>query len=86
MRCVEAGETDAILKRFDGFTDREREVLDLIVAGNANKQIATTLNISIKTVAVHRAKIMLKTQAATSDDLVRMSMIASQASPQPRSA
>ena len=41
-------------------TVREREVLDLIIAGKLNKQIADTLGISIKTVEVHRARVMEK--------------------------
>jgi FixJ family two-component response regulator len=80
-RQVEVSEIEAIQKRFDSFTDREREVLDLIISGQSNKQIATTLQISIKTVAVHRAKLMLKTGATNTADLVRMSMIANRAMP-----
>jgi len=80
-RQVEVSEIEAIQKRFDSFTDREREVLDLIISGQSNKQIATTLQISIKTVAVHRAKLMLKTSASNTADLVRMSMVANRGTP-----
>ena len=39
-------------------TPRELEILQLIVAGKSNKEIATELNLSVNTVAVHRANIM----------------------------
>ena len=46
------GERDA------GLTPRELEILQHIVAGKSNKQIATELNLSVNTVSVHRANIM----------------------------
>lgn len=47
-------------RRIEQLTPREHEVLDLIVAGRLNKQIADELGISIKTVEVHRARVMEK--------------------------
>jgi DNA-binding NarL/FixJ family response regulator len=41
-----------------GLTNRELEILQLIVSGNSNKEIATSLSLSVNTVAVHRANIM----------------------------
>jgi FixJ family two-component response regulator len=58
--------------RFDLLTPREREVLDLIVAGLLNKQIAGELNIEEVTIKTHRAHIMQKTQAESLAHLVRM--------------
>jgi FixJ family two-component response regulator len=58
--------------RFDSLTPREREVLDLIVAGLLNKQIASELNIGEVTIKTHRAHIMQKTQAESLAHLVRM--------------
>jgi len=58
--------------RFDLLTPREREVLDLIVAGLLNKQIAGELNIGEATIKTHRAHIMQKTQAESLAHLVRM--------------
>ena len=58
--------------RFDSLTPREREVLDLIVAGLLNKQIAGELNIEEVTIKTHRAHIMQKTQAESLAHLVRM--------------
>ena len=58
--------------RFDSLTPREREVLDLIVAGLLNKQIAGELNIEAVTIKTHRAHIMQKTHAESLAHLVRM--------------
>jgi two-component system response regulator FixJ len=73
---VEASEARAIRQRLATLTDREREVLELIIKGHANKQIALDLGISIKTVAIHRSNLMTKTAAVNTADLVRMSMVA----------
>ena len=73
---VEASEVNAIRQRLAQLTDRERELLDLIVAGNSNKQIEAKLGISIKTVANHRAHLMTKAGAVNTADLVRMTMVA----------
>jgi len=61
----------------DTLTPRERQVRDMIVAGNTNKQIAYALDISEKTVEAHRAKVMEKLQASSLADLIRKSLIAS---------
>ena len=58
--------------RFDSLTPREREVLDLIVAGLLSKQIAGELNIEEVTIKTHRAHIMQKTHAESLAHLVRM--------------
>ena len=52
-------------------TEREREVLDLIVAGKANKVIAYDLSISPRTVEIHRSRVMEKMGANNLADLVR---------------
>ena len=52
-------------------TPREQQVLERIVAGRLNKQIADDLGISIKTVEAHRANIMDKMNANTVADLMR---------------
>ena len=56
-------------------SDREREVMELLVEGKHNKQIATELNISTRTVEAHRARIMEKLQADSLADVVRISML-----------
>lgn len=60
--------------RVERLTARERQVLDLIVAGRLNKQIADDLGISIKTVEAHRANIMDKLGARTMADLMRIAL------------
>lgn len=59
-------------ERYDSLTDRERQILPLIIAGLLNKQIAAEVNLSEVTVKVHRAKLMAKLNAKSLPDLVRM--------------
>ena len=63
---------DAIRRRIDSLTAREREVMALVVAGRLNKEIAAELGTVEKTIKVHRARVMEKMQAASLADLVRM--------------
>lgn len=58
--------------RFASLTSREREILDLLVAGHSSKAIAAILGISPRTVDVHRAHIMDKAKVNTIADLVRL--------------
>lgn len=55
-------------------TERERQVLELIVAGKANKVIAHELSISPRTVEIHRARVMEKMDAGNLADLVRKAL------------
>lgn len=68
---------DALLNKL---TPREQHVLERIVAGRLNKQIASDLGISIKTVEAHRASIMDKTNSGTVADLMRVVMNCSRSS------
>lgn len=61
-----------IRERLRLLTRRQREVLDLVLAGMANKEIAAQLQLSSKTVEKHRDKIMSKMQARNSVDLARL--------------
>ncbi len=61
-----------IAQKLARLTPREREVLDMLVAGKANKRIAYLLGISPRTIEHHRATIMDKMQADSLPDLVRM--------------
>jgi len=65
-----------IEQRIASLTPREREVMDLVVAGSPTKQIAEELNLSTRTVEVHRANIMDKMEARTLADLVRVVLMA----------
>ena len=65
-----------IRERLESLTARERQVLELIVAGRANKIIAYELHISPRTVENHRARVMEKLRAKSVADLVRMALAA----------
>lgn len=56
-------------------TPREREVMDLVVAGRHNREIAEQLGISARTVEVHKARMMDKLQVDSVPDLVRLSLL-----------
>jgi len=62
-------------ERLAALSNREREVLQGLVAGHANKRIAFDLGISPRTVEIYRANLMTKMQAASLSDLVRMALI-----------
>ena len=64
-----AASGDAIRARLATLSAREREVLDLILAGNMNKVVADKLGISMRTVEVHRAHIFDKMQVKTAVEL-----------------
>ena len=66
-----AATRDALLSKL---TSREAQVLERIVAGRLNKQIADDLGISIKTVEAHRANIMEKLNANTVADLLKIAL------------
>ena len=55
-------------------TEREREVMDLVVTGMLNKVVGAKLGISERTIEIHKAKVMHKMQARTLSDLIRMSI------------
>ena len=69
-------ERNEIEVRLAALSNRERDVLKGLVAGHANKQIAYDLGISPRTIETYRANLMMKTQAASLSDLVRMALIA----------
>ena len=56
----------------EALTSREQQVMDLVVEGNSNKEIAAQLGLSPRTVEIHRARVMSKMSAASLPDLVRM--------------
>jgi FixJ family two-component response regulator len=68
----ERAEMADVRARFDSLTPREKEVLDLVVAGLLNKQIADELGTSELTIKTHRAHVMEKTRADSLAHLVRM--------------
>lgn len=66
--------------RLQLLSERERQVLEGLVAGKPNKIIAHELNISARTVEIYRANVMTKTQADSLSALVRMAMLADEPS------
>jgi two-component system, LuxR family, response regulator FixJ len=69
-------ERNDIEDRLAELSNRERDVLEGLVAGHATKQIAYDLGISPRTIEIYRANLMTKMQAASLSALVRMAMIA----------
>jgi two-component system, LuxR family, response regulator FixJ len=70
-----------VQERFESLTPREREVMDCVVRGLANKVIAMDLDLSQRTVEIHRARVMEKMNARSLADLVRMSLLVHAAGP-----
>jgi FixJ family two-component response regulator len=63
-----------IAQHFETLTPREREVMALIVEGRANKVVGAELGMSVRTVEVHRARIMEKMAVRSLAELVRAAM------------
>lgn len=65
-----------VAQRLATLTQREREVLDRVVAGKMNREIAEALDISIKTVEAHRSRIMEKLEVGSVAELVQVTLAA----------
>ena len=88
LKCVEqnlaqsrhateaAGSAEEIFDRIEQLTLREREVLEALLNGHANKMIAYRLGISPRTVEIHRARVMTKMEAKSLPHLIRMALTA----------
>ena len=61
--------------KFNSLTQRERQVFECVAQGQANKSVAVDLNISERTVEVHRAQVMKKLDVATLAQLVRIKIL-----------
>lgn len=72
VRRHDAASLEIIKSRYDELTEREKQVMKLVAAGWANKQIAAKLGLSLVTVKVHRGQVMRKMQAKSIADVVRM--------------
>ena len=66
---------ERLLQVLKALTPREREVMDLVVTGKHNREIAPALGISVRTVEVHKANLMAKLGVSSVPDLVRISML-----------
>ncbi|WP_159952689.1 response regulator FixJ [Rhizobium sp. 18065] len=75
-KLVDLEDIASVRQRFEFLSERERQVLNAVVAGLPNKSIAYDLDISPRTVEVHRANVMSKMKAQSLPQLVRMAMAA----------
>jgi two-component system, LuxR family, response regulator DctR len=69
---AEQAQTSGVQARLDGLTDRERSVMKLVVAGLPNKLVADQLDISVRTVEVHRARVFDKMGVKSAVDLANL--------------
>ncbi len=74
QRAREAAENEELRSRFDTLSVRQRQVMELAVAGMSNKEIASRLDISPKTVENHRAWVMERMEAKSLAELVRIAL------------
>lgn len=77
----ESADRQDIARRLANLSNRERDVLDGLLAGYSNKVIAAELQISPRTVEIYRANVMTKMQAASLSELVRMAIAAGLTTP-----
>jgi len=71
----ETADKDEVSQRWSTLTQREKEVMALIVEGKANKVVAQDLGLSERTVEIHRARVMEKMQVRSVAQLVKLSML-----------
>jgi FixJ family two-component response regulator len=72
VACREENELNSIRERLAQLSPREREVLDHVILGRLNKQIAADLDIGVKTVKVHRGRVMAKMKVRSVAQLVHL--------------
>jgi two-component system response regulator TtrR len=84
LRAARRAELAECERRFRGLTEREREVLHLVVQGASSRRIADGLRISRKTVDVHRSSIFAKTGLRTLPELIRAVMLMEREGRSPR--
>jgi len=75
-----AADQSAMIERLAHLTPREREVMELLIAGKTSKEIAAALRVSVRTVEGHRRMVLSKTQVSSAAQLVRAVLSARTAS------
>lgn len=71
-RRDDEADRETLRQRVERLTPREREVMDRVVSGQANKAVAMDLGVSERTVEIHRSRVMSKMEACSLAELVRM--------------
>ncbi len=79
--AMSEAERDHVRQLLDSLTPREHDVLECVVEGQANKVLAHTLGISIRTVEMHRSRVLKKLEVHSSPELVRKVLLYRQAVP-----
>lgn len=74
-------ERPAVLRRLAELTPREREVMELVVAGRTSKEIARIVGASHRTIEIHRGRLMRKMEASSVAELVRMRLLVAGVAP-----
>ena len=82
-REEQARESAVAIVQLQNLTDREHDVMRLVVAGNANKVIARKLELSVKTIEKHRSSLMKKLHVRSVPELVRLALLAGDGSEPP---
>lgn len=82
-RRAETDERAVVLKRLARLTPREREVMELLIDGKASKEIATAMNVSVRTVEGHRRMVFFKMGVSSAAQLVRAVLSAQGTDPLP---
>lgn len=72
--AARSGELAELKRRYQSLTERQKEVMWLVVSGCSNKEVASQLRISVRTVETYRAWVLEKMQTKTLVDLVRVSI------------
>jgi len=77
-----AGEHAAVIARLEHLTPRENEVMEMLLTGKTSKEIATALDLSVRTVEGHRRMVFMKLDVASAAQLVR-SVLDARGTPRP---
>lgn len=75
QRRVRRQQRDDVDARLSALTERERQVLNGVIAGRSNKEIARELDISFKTVEAHRSRLMQKMEAKSFAELMQLVLV-----------